>query len=247
MMPTPALTRTAQPSRRLLLRLLGGTALLPLAACGVLTPYTTPLDQYTLSPKTTFQNPPPKVDWQLVVEKPIAAAGIDTARIALSRNPYQVEYFAKAVWTDNAPSMVQTLMIDSFQNSKAIVGVGREAIGLRPDYLLKTDLREFQANYHGSDPAPDVRVKMIARLVKLPERRIIASMTADRVTHAAGPKITDVIDAFDESLGGVIKQIVIFTLRAPSGNLDGLEGVEKFPSSESDTPSSTGDTTILTP
>jgi cholesterol transport system auxiliary component len=238
MMSTPASMRVAQPSRRLLLRLLGGTALLPFAACSVLEPYSTPLDQYTLSPKTTFQNPPPKVDWQLVVEKPIAAAGIDTARIALSRNPYQVEYFAKAVWTDNAPSMVQTLMIDSFQNSNSIVGVGREAIGLRPDYLLKTDLREFQANYRDGDPVPEIHVKMIARLVKLPERRIIASMTADRKSKAAGAKFTDVVDAFDDALGGVIKQLVIFTLRAPSGNLEGLEGVEKFPEG-SDTASPT--------
>jgi cholesterol transport system auxiliary component len=218
----------ALPSRRLLLRTLGGLTLLPLAGCGVLSQYTTPLDQYTLSPKTTFQNPPPKVDWQLVVEKPVAAAGIDTARVALSRNPYQVEYFAKAAWTDNAPSMVQTLMIDSFQNSGSIVGVGREAIGLRPDYLLKTDLREFQANYRGNDPVPEVHVKMIARLVKLPERRIIASMTADRRAKAAGTKFTDVVDAFDEALGGVIKRIVMFTLKAPSGDLSGIEGVEQI-------------------
>jgi cholesterol transport system auxiliary component len=218
-----------QPSRRLLLRLLGGTALLPLAGCGVLSSYATPLDQYTLSPKTTFQNPPPKVDWQLVVEKPIAAAGIDTARVALSRNPYQVEYFGKAAWTDNAPSMVQTLLIDSFQNTGSIVGVGREAIGLRPDFLLKTDLREFQANYRNNDPIPEVHVKMIARLVKLPERRIIASMTADRKAKAAGTKFTDVVDAFDDALGGVIKQIVIFTLRAPSGDLGGMTGVEIMP------------------
>jgi cholesterol transport system auxiliary component len=232
----PASMAVALPSRRLLLRTLGGgLTLLPLAGCGVLSQYTTPLDLYTLSPKTTFQDPPPEVDWQLVVEKPIAAAGIDTARVALSRNPYQVEYFAKAAWTDNAPSMVQTLMIDSFQNSGSIVGVGREAIGLRPDYLLKTDLREFQANYRGADPVPEVHVKMIARLVKLPERRIVASMTADRRSKAAGTKFTDVVDAFDEALGGVIKQIVMFTLRAPSGDLKGLEGVELAPPETSQT------------
>jgi cholesterol transport system auxiliary component len=229
MTSTPASFAAAPPSRRFLLRALGGVTLLPLAGCGVLSQYTTPLDLYTLSPKTTFQDPPPKVDWQLVVDKPVAAAGIDTARVALSRNPYQVEYFAKAAWTDNAPAMVQTLMIDSFQNSGSIVGVGREAIGLRPDYLLKTDLREFQANYRGDDPVPEIHVKMIARIVKLPERRIIASMTVDRRSKAAGTKFTDVVDAFDDALGGVIKQIVMFTLRAPSGDLGGMQGVELAP------------------
>jgi hypothetical protein len=38
-----------------------------------------------------------------------------------------------------------------------------------------------------------------------------------------------VVDAFDDALGGVIKQIVMFTLRAPSGDLGGMQGVELAP------------------
>jgi cholesterol transport system auxiliary component len=212
-LPSPAVR--ALP-RRLALLTLGSVALLPIAGCGVFPRVNEPLDLYTLTPKTTFQKPPPKVDWQLIVEEPVAAAGIDTARIALSHNPYQIEYFAKAAWIDNAPAMIQTLLIDSFQNTGSIVGVGRESIGLRADYLLKTDLREFQAFYNGDDPVAEVWVKIIAQVVKLPERRIIASMTAQRRSKAAGPKFTDVIDAFDDALGHVIKAIVLFTLEAPS-------------------------------
>lgn len=212
-LPSPA--APALP-RRLALLTLGGFALLPVAGCGVFPRVNEPLDLYTLSPKTTFQKPPPKVDWQLVVEQPVAAAGIDTARIALSRDPYQIEYFAKAVWVDNAPAMIQTLLIDSFQNTGSIVGVGRESIGLRADYLLKTDLREFQAFYDDKGPLAEVWVKIVAQVVQLPERRIVASMTAERKSKAAGPKFTDVVNAFDEALGPVIKAIVLFTLEAPS-------------------------------
>jgi cholesterol transport system auxiliary component len=203
--------------RRRALRLVAGSlAAAPVAACGILPQVSEPLDMYTLTPKTTFTNPPPRTDWQLVVERPVAAAGIDSARIALQHNPYQVEYFAKAAWTDSATAMVQTLLIESFENTGSIVAVGREAIGLRPDYLLKTDLREFAAIYDGDNPVPHVWVKIIAKLVKMPERRIIASTTSEAKSKAAGSKFTDVIDAFDDALGTVLKDVVMFTLEAPT-------------------------------
>ena len=60
----------------------------------------------------------------------------------------QIEYYARSGWADRAPLMVQTLMIESFENSKKIVSVGRESIGLRADFILKTELRELQAVYY---------------------------------------------------------------------------------------------------
>jgi len=202
-----------RPARRDALRLIAASvATASTAACGILPKVSEPLDMYTLTPKTTFQNPPPKVNWQLVCELPVAAAGIDSARIALQHNAYQLEYFAKAAWTDNATAMVQTLLIESFENTGSIVAVGREAIGLRPDYLLKTDLREFEAIYDGDNPVPVIWVKIIAKLVKMPERRIIAATEAEAKSKAAGSKFTDVIDAFDDALGHVLKDIVMFTL-----------------------------------
>jgi cholesterol transport system auxiliary component len=194
---------------------LAAALILSLAACGVLPRFNEPVDLYTLTPKTTYAGDLPKVDWQLVVEEPVAAAGIDTPRIALSRAPFTLEYYARAAWTDNAPAMVQTLIIESFESTRSIVAVGREAIGLRPDYILKTDLREFQAVYDGANPIPTVVVRLNAKLVEMPERRIIASRTFEQHVLAAGSAFTDVLHAFDEALGQAIKGIVVFTLTTP--------------------------------
>ena len=114
-------------------RTAGLTLLTTLAACGVLPRYNEPVDLYTLTPKTTFPESLPHVDWQLVVETPVTAASFDTPRIALQRTPLTFEYYANAAWTDNAPSMVQTLLIESFESTRKIGAVGREAIGLRPE------------------------------------------------------------------------------------------------------------------
>jgi cholesterol transport system auxiliary component len=156
----------------------------------------------------------PHVKWQLVVELPTAPAALDTTRVALKRTPFTVEYYGRSAWIDNAPAMVQTLLIESFERTGAITAVGREAIGLRPDIILKTDLREFEAIYNGQDPVPSVLVRMNAKLVEMPERRIIASETFDAEVKAAGAKFTDVVGAFDEAVGKVFKNIVVFTLQA---------------------------------
>jgi len=202
--------------RRTALNGLAAVALaVPAAACGLLPRVNEPVDLYTLTPKTTYPDNLPKVDWQLVVESPVAAASLDTPRIALQRTLLTFEYYAESAWTDNAPAMVQTLLIESFESTKSIPAVGREAIGLRPDYVLKTDLREFEAIYEGENPIPTIWVRMNAKLVKMPERRILASQTFGSKIPAAAGKLTDIVAAFDEALGRVLKQIVLFTLATP--------------------------------
>jgi cholesterol transport system auxiliary component len=186
-----------------------------LAACGVIPKVNEPVNLYTLTPKTTYPDNLAKVDWQLVVETPVAAASLDTPRIALQRTPFTFEYYAESAWTDNAPAMVQTLLIESFESTKRISAVGREAIGLRPDFILKTDLREFEAIYKGDNPVPTVWVRMNAKVVQMPDRRIIASETFGSEMPAKGGALKDVVEAFDEALGRVLKQIVLFTLAAP--------------------------------
>ena len=188
-----------------------------LPGCGLLPEVSKPVELYTLTPKTSYPETLESVDWQLVVELPVAATSLDTPRIALQRSPFTLEYYANVAWTDNAPLMVQTLMIESFEGSRAITSVGREGIGLRPDYVLKTDLREFEAIYfEEGSPNPVVWVRISAKVVQMPERRIISSATFERREAAAGTKLPDIIGAFDIALGTVLKKIVIFTLGAPS-------------------------------
>jgi len=181
---------------------------------------------YDLSPKSTFDKRVPRSRWQLVVEPPIAAAGLSSARIALKRHHLQLEYYADAAWTDTTPTMIQTLIIESFENSKKIVSVGRNSAGLRSDFVLQTSLREFQAEYSNrgltkkalekaenkNAAGPTVRVSLNAKLVKMPERTIIASRTFEFVVVANSNGMEEIVAAFDEALGKALKRIVQWTL-----------------------------------
>ena len=185
-----------------------------MSACTGLIPGSGPAPNlYTLSPKSTFDEGLPRVTWQLVVEEPGAAGGLATQSIALRANELELQYFAGARWTERAPRLVQTLMVESFENTDRIVAVGRQAIGLRSDFNLKSELREFQAEYGAEGAPPLVRVRLNVKIIQQPRREIIASENFEATTAAAGTSMSDVIAAFDEALGKVLRRVVEWSLR----------------------------------
>ncbi|WP_236783675.1 ABC-type transport auxiliary lipoprotein family protein [Azospirillum humicireducens] len=197
----------------------GAILLLGLAACSTLNPTAPQL--YTLTPRASIAAGP-KADWQLLVETPAAAAGIDTPRIALARTPTSLDYFADVSWADRAPNMVQGLIVQTFEDSGRIVSVGRDTVGLRSDYVLKSELRDFQAEYTTPGAAmPDrVHVRLSAKLVAMPRRTIEAGESFEASAPVRGRSFTDIVAAFDEALGRVTGDLVSWSLAQrflPSG------------------------------
>ena len=186
---------------------------LSLVACAPLPGQGEPPQLFTLTPKSTFPDDLPAVNWQLLVEIPVAGESLNTDRIALQDSPLTLDYYTKARWTERAPVMLQRLIVESFENTKRIVSVGRQAIDLRADLVLKTELREFQAQI-GSNNVPRVRVRVIAKLVKMPDRRNVATESVEKEIAAEGNNIEPVIHAFDEATGKVMKTITVWALRA---------------------------------
>ena len=202
--------KRANPPLRRRALLAATASALALSACDSVLPGRGPPPRlYRLTPKSTFPDLP-KVDWQLVVEPPSAQASIDTPRIGLMLSPLRFDYYAQANWVDRAPLMVQSLIIESFDNSAAIIAIGRESVGLRPDYVLKSELREFQANVE--DDGHVVNVALHAKLVQMPERLIVASAEFEHTVPTPPDTLHPVIDAFDKALGDVLKRLVIWTL-----------------------------------
>ncbi|MBN4046601.1 membrane integrity-associated transporter subunit PqiC, partial [bacterium AH-315-P15] len=120
------------------------------------------------------------MDWQLVVEEPVSSRALDTDRIMIKRTPFSIGYMSGARWSDRAPRMIQTRLVESFENSDRIIAVGRQTIGLRGDYNLKSELREFQAEYFNGDGGSSVLVRMNFKIIEMPSANIIASTTFSR-------------------------------------------------------------------
>ena len=194
-------------------RLLGSLAAASfLGGCAGLLPQAGPPPAlYRLTPQSTFPENLKKVEWALLIDRPDASAGIDVPRIALMRNAVALEYYARAAWTDRAPRMVQGLITESFENSGLLEAVGTQTLGLRADFLLKLELREFQVEYANA-PLPIANVRINAKLVDGPSRRIIAGESFPAKVPAQSDSLQGVIFALDAALNKVIKQLVFWTL-----------------------------------
>jgi cholesterol transport system auxiliary component len=67
-------------------------------------------------------------------------------------------------------------------------------------------------------------VRIIAKLVRLPDRQIIGVASFERCVRARADKIPKVVEAFDQALGSVIKRLVSWTLRTPPPRPPGEAG-----------------------
>ena len=208
-------------SRRRLLEVLAAAPLV-LSGCSSLVPgQGPPPNLYRLTPKPEIPDALPKVNWQLEVEVPNAPASLDSTRVALLHDPSQFEYYARANWVDRVPLLIQSLLIEFFESSGKILSVGRDSSDVRPDYVLSTELREFQMDYF-PDPLPSAHVGMNARLISTRQRSIIASRRFDNLAPASADRIESIVAAFNVALGKVLDEIVVWTIE--SGEADRKSG-----------------------
>ncbi len=166
---------------------------------------------YSLSPKSSYPGDAPLVESQIALALPETSRALDTDRIAMRPSPHEYRYYKDVRWTGNLPVMLQTLLLESFENSGKTPAVGREASVLRADYLLLADIREFQADDFGPQ-RPRANVRIAFKIVRQPQARILdaASFAAE---VPAGSGVDGVITAFDQALGSVLKQGVDWSVR----------------------------------
>jgi cholesterol transport system auxiliary component len=199
--------------RRSFLVLLATAPLLP-ACAAINLASREPPQLYALTPKSTFDADIPDLGRVRVqVEPPTAAAGLNTARIALKPTPTTLQYFAGATWIEVLPIMVQTLLIESFETTGSVEPVASAAVGIRSDWALRLYIREFQAEYVAPDTPPSVRVRLQPRLLRLPRRTEAGVTDVESTQPAASTSLDDIVLAMDEALGTAMRDTVEWTLR----------------------------------
>ena len=196
-------------------RILVPAALLAVSGCSSLLGGGPPPHLYRVTAVESFPPNLPHVAAQLLVETPQTTGGLDTQRIALSRSPVTLDYFADSEWTDRAPLLIQAALVDSFENSRAITALGRDSAGLRADFILRSELRRFEADYPSAAEPPVVRVAIGVRLVRVPQGEIVAATLFAARAPAQTNTVPAIVAAFDAALGTVMKEIVLWTLANP--------------------------------
>jgi cholesterol transport system auxiliary component len=204
--PATALSRRSIPS----------VLVLALAGCSGLLGGGGPAHLYRITPKSSYPPNLPRRSVQLLIDVPVAPAGLDTARIALTRSAVSIDYFADSEWTDRVPLLVQTALLQSFENSRAITAIDRESAALRADFILKPEIRHFEAVYDSANGPPEVWVAINARLVNPSDREVVAQSAFERRQRASANDVPSIVAAFDEVVGAVMRDIVVWTLANPA-------------------------------
>ena len=207
------MTRSASPRRP---ALIAAVLIGLLAGCGGLLPSPPERQLYRVSPQVSFAAGLPHVAAQLLVATPTAPAGLDTRRIALTRSPVSLDYFADAEWTDRVPFVVQAALVEAFDKSAALAGVGPESLGLRVDFVLDTAITEFQAAYASPDRPPQAAVALNAKLIRMPDRKMVAQASFRADSPASGKTLAEIVHAFDAALGEAARNIVIWAVTNPA-------------------------------
>jgi cholesterol transport system auxiliary component len=195
--------------------LLAGLSSVALAACSGIVgpPESSPL--YQLKPAVPPASGGRRVLWQLSVTLPETPDSLDTDRIVLIQPDNRVDFYANARWPDRVPFLVQSALIEAFENSGRIGAVGRDTEGLKSSYFLLTDIRDFQARYDAPDAPPTAVIRISAKMINANTRTIVRSMVAKAEAATTANSVPAVAGAFNQALADAVGQIVGWALDAP--------------------------------
>jgi cholesterol transport system auxiliary component len=161
----------SSPRRRGVLRVAIIAAMLALAGgCSSLIP-ASPLPTFDLSAPREF----PRHGGGrgvLIVNEPTALAILDTDKIVVRPGGGQIGTLGGAQWSDRLPKLLQTRLVQSFENANRLRGVGRPGEKVNPDYQLVTDIRGFHLSLAGG---PVAEVELSVKIVADRAGRVVAA------------------------------------------------------------------------
>ncbi len=195
--------------------LVTGLSSVALSACSGIIGPPEPAPLYMLKNTPMPAGGGPRVPWQVSVVLPDSPDSLDTSRIALVQPSDQMDYYANSSWQDRLPFLVQSALIDAFEASGRIASVGRDTDGLKSDYLLLTDIHDFQARYDVADAPPTAVVKLSVKLIAARTRTIAQATSVGKEVPTTQNSVPAVVQAFNQALSETMAQTVSWALSAP--------------------------------
>lgn len=145
---------------------------------------------------------------QILIPDPTALKALDSEQIVVRVSGSELQYLAKAQWSDRLPRMVQSKLIEAFENSGRLGGVGKPGQGLAIDYQLVTDIRAFEVEASGNRAVVEISAKLLNdRNGAIKAQKVFRSVVATR--GSANPAF---IAGLDTAFAAVTGEIVTWTL-----------------------------------
>jgi cholesterol transport system auxiliary component len=174
------------------------------AACAGLGGSKAPLDTYDLAVPTVSETGKKNSKVQILIAEPQALKALDSESIVVRTSPSAIEYLGGAQWGDRLPKIVQSRLVQAFENSGRFGGVGRPGEGLAIDHQIITDIRAFEVRTNGADVAT---VELFVKLLNDRNGVVIASeVFKNSVTAGSGSDafVRALDAAFDKTASEIV-------------------------------------------
>ncbi|WP_145579453.1 ABC-type transport auxiliary lipoprotein family protein [Yersinia vastinensis] len=182
-----------------------------LSACTILP--SAPVSQVYLLPVPPAANTSraPTVNWSLRVSQPATNQFINSSRIAVQPDGQEIAVYKNSRWTDPAPILVRNRLIQEFRTDGRIPAVSSDDDSLQADVELSGDLSAFQGVYQAGNS--EVLISFDARLVRISDRRIIATRHFEIRQPIKGAQMNEVVEAFGLASNQLAAQVLNWTLQ----------------------------------
>lgn len=139
----------------------------------------------------------------IVVATPSTVQAFDSDRLIVKDSSGALSFLGGAQWADTIPNLVQTRLIQTFENASSIAAVARPGERITPDLQLITDIRSFNIDTASGQAVVEITAKLVGDRSGRIQR---ARMFSARVPGAAdGPAAAQ---ALDRALSQVLIAIV---------------------------------------
>lgn len=187
-------------------------ALMVLSGCLTISGERAVMKVYAPKVELATQTGWPVIQQTLAIAEPNASAALDSTRIAVRPTAAQLQVYAGAIWSDPAPILLQSTLIDALGGSGHFRAVVRPTDPLAADLLLRLDLRHFEAMYAPDADAPTIVIELQATLIEQRTRRVLDSRRFRVEEPSASPPLPFVVAAFESALGKTAAAITPWVL-----------------------------------
>jgi cholesterol transport system auxiliary component len=140
----------------------------------------------------------------LVIAEPTATQALDSERVIIRDSTGAISFLGGVQWADRLTRLVQTRMIQTFENGARIGTVGRPGDRVVADWQLNLDIRTFAVDAGSTEAV----VEITAKLVNDRSGRVGAARLFSARQPVGGIDGPQAARSLDEALGRVLIDIV---------------------------------------
>ncbi|WP_312896910.1 ABC-type transport auxiliary lipoprotein family protein [Microvirga soli] len=141
---------------------------------------------------------------QVLVNEPAALQQLSTQQILVKDTSGSVSFIGGGQWADNLPRLIQTRLINTFENSSQLRGVSRPSSGAVADVQLVSELRRFEIATPDNQAVAEISVKIVSDR----DGRIVNGRIFRANIPASAIDAPNAARALDEALSVVMLDIV---------------------------------------